>query len=129
MHLNPNVQRPVKTILNGHPNIHLIEPLGYELFVFLMSMSYFVLTDSGGIQEEPPSLGKPVLVMRNTTERPEGIEAGTEKLVGTVKDTIVHKTMELLENSSLYEKMAKAINPYGDGNAAERIVNILLETL
>ncbi|MDI6891098.1 MAG: UDP-N-acetylglucosamine 2-epimerase (non-hydrolyzing) [Thermodesulfovibrionales bacterium] len=126
VHLNPNVQQPVKSILNGKPNIYLIEPLEYEPFVFLVSQSYLILTDSGGIQEEAPSLGKPVLVMRNTTERPEGIEAGVVKLVGTDKDTIVNETLELLDDQSLYEKMSKAVNPYGDGRAGERIVNILL---
>lgn len=125
VHFNPNVQRPVRAILNGTPNIHLIEPLEYERFVFLMNKAYLILSDSGGIQEEAPSLGKPVLVLRDTTERPEGIEAGTVKLVGVDKDTIVKETLELLDNPSLYEKMSKSVNPYGDGRAAERIVNIL----
>lgn len=129
VHLNPNVQKPVKSILSGKANIHLIEPLEYEPFVFLMSNAYLILTDSGGIQEEAPSLGKPVLVMRDTTERPEGIEAGTVKLVGTDKNKIVNETIELLENSSLYERMSKAVNPYGDGRASERIVDIILEKL
>ncbi len=129
VHLNPNVQEPVKTILNGRPNIHLIEPLEYEPFVFLMSYSYLILTDSGGIQEEAPSLGKPVLVMRDTTERPEGIEVGTVKLVGTDKDTIVNNTFELLDNPVLYDKMSIAINPYGDGKAAERIYRVLSKLL
>lgn len=97
----------------------------YEPFVFLMNHSYLILTDSGGIQEEAPSLGKPVLAMRDTTERPEGIEAGTVRLVGTDKDRIVSEIMRLLDNTSLYEKMSKAVNPYGDGKAAERIVEIL----
>lgn len=125
VHLNPNVQQPVKTILNSKHNIHLIEPLQYEQFVFLMNNSYIILTDSGGIQEEAPSLGKPVLVMRDTTERPEGIEAGTVKLVGTDKHAIINNTLELLDNPSLYDKMSKAINPYGDGKAAERIYRVL----
>jgi UDP-N-acetylglucosamine 2-epimerase (non-hydrolysing) len=125
VHLNPNVQKPVRTILNGTPNVHLIEPLEYEPFVFLMNNSYLILTDSGGIQEEAPSLGKPVLVMRKTTERPEGIEAGTVKLVGTDRKSIVSEIMELLDNLLLYEKMSKAVNPYGDGKAAKRIVEIL----
>lgn len=129
VHLNPNVQGPVKRILGGIDNIHLIEPLEYEQFVFLMNSSYLILTDSGGIQEEAPSLSKPVLVMRNTTERPEGIEAGVVKLVGTDKDAIVKNTIELLENQVLYEKMSKSVNPYGDGKASERIVNILLSVL
>lgn len=125
VHLNPNVQKPVKTILNGNPDIHLIEPLEYEPFVFLMNNAYLILTDSGGIQEEAPSLGKPVLVMRDTTERPEGVEAGTVKLVGTDKDIIVNETLELIDNSLLYERMSKAVNPYGDGKAAEKIVSVL----
>ncbi len=125
VHLNPNVQQPVKKILNGLPNMFLIDPLEYEPFVFLMNRSYLILTDSGGIQEEAPSLGKPVLVMRNTTERPEGIEAGSVKLVGTIKDAIVSETIELLDNTSLYRKMSRASSPYGDGRSAERIANIL----
>ncbi len=125
VHLNPNVQRPVKSILKGIDNVFLIEPIEYEAFVFLMNESYLILTDSGGIQEEAPSLGKPVLVMRNTTERPEGIEAGVVRLVGTVKDDIVRNTMELLDDYSIYEKMSRSSNPYGDGKAAERIVEII----
>ena len=129
VHLNPNVQRPVKTILKGIDNVFLIEPLEYESFVFLMNESHLILTDSGGIQEEAPSLGKPVLVMRNTTERPEGIEAGVVKLVGTKKEDIIRNTMELLDNQILYEKMSQSANPYGDGRASERIVDILLSVL
>jgi UDP-N-acetylglucosamine 2-epimerase (non-hydrolysing) len=125
VHLNPNVQRPVKEILKDIDNVLLIEPLEYEPFVSLMNESYLILTDSGGIQEEAPSLGKPVLVMRKTTERPEGIEAGVVKLVGTGKDDIVRNTIELLENHSLYEKMSGSANPYGDGEAAERITDII----
>lgn len=125
VHMNPDVQRPVMSLLKGIPNINLIEPLEYEPFVFLMRHSYLVLTDSGGIQEEAPSLGKPVLVMRDTTERPEGIEAGTVKLIGTDKDNIVNETVNLLLYSTEYEKMSRAINPYGDGKASERIVEIL----
>jgi len=125
VHLNPNVQRPVKTILSGKNNIYLIEPLEYEQFVFLMNKSYLILTDSGGIQEEAPSLGKPVLVMRNKTERPEGIEAGVAKLVGTEKDNIIKSTIELIENKPLYKRMSKLINPYGDGRASYRIAEIL----
>lgn len=120
VHLNPNVQKPVKSILNEQRNVYLIDPLEYEPFVFLMSSAYLVLTDSGGIQEEAPSLGKPVLVLRNTTERPEGIEAGTVKLVGTDRDEIVNNTLELLNNQRLYEGMSKAVNPYGDGRAAKK---------
>jgi UDP-N-acetylglucosamine 2-epimerase (non-hydrolysing) len=124
VHLNPNVQAPVKSILGNKSNIRLIEPLEYEPFVFLMNHSCIILTDSGGIQEEAPSLGKPVLVMRNVTERPEGIEAGSVKLVGTNKSEIVSETIELLDNPVSHEKMSKAINPYGDGLAALRIVDI-----
>jgi UDP-N-acetylglucosamine 2-epimerase (non-hydrolysing) len=129
VHLNPNVQRVVKNLLNNQPNIHLIEPIEYETFVFLMNSSFLVLTDSGGIQEEAPSLGKPVLVMRDTTERPEGLEAGTVQLVGTDKDKIVDTTLNLVSNPSHYELMSKAINPYGDGKAAARIVRITEDIL
>jgi len=129
VHLNPNVQKPVRDILSDIPNIYLIEPLDYEPFVYLMEKAYLILTDSGGIQEEAPSLGKPVLVMRNVTERPEGIEAGVVKLVGTDKERIVAETEILLDDKKAYEKMAQASNPYGDGKAAERIVDILEEVL
>jgi UDP-N-acetylglucosamine 2-epimerase (non-hydrolysing) len=125
VHLNPNVQRPVKSILKGKANILLIEPLEYEPFIFLMNRSYLILTDSGGIQEEAPSLGKPVLVMRNATERPEGIRAGVVKLVGTDKKKIVSNTLKLMSNTVLYQKMSGVANPYGDGKAAERIVEVL----
>jgi len=126
VHLNPNVQKPVREILSGLSNIYLIAPLEYEPFVFLMSSAFLILTDSGGIQEEAPSLGKPVLLLRDTTERPEGIQSGIVKLVGTEKDAIVNSTMELLDDRPLYETMATALNPFGDGQAAERIVNIIL---
>ena len=129
VHLNPNVQKPVRDILSDIPNIYLIEPLDYEPFVYLMEKAYLILTDSGGIQEEAPSLGKPVLVMRNVTERPEGIEAGVVKLVGTDKERIVAETEILLDNKKAYERMAQASNPYGDGKATERIVDILEEVL
>jgi len=129
VHLNPNVQKPVKKFLGGKSNIHLIEPLEYETFIFLMNSSYLILTDSGGIQEEAPSLGKPVLVMRNTTERPEGIEARTIRLIGTTKHSIVKETQKLLDDPKYYEEMAKVANPYGDGNSAGRIVNILSRLL
>ncbi|MCX5807365.1 MAG: UDP-N-acetylglucosamine 2-epimerase (non-hydrolyzing) [Proteobacteria bacterium] len=129
VHLNPNVQEPVKRMLSGIKNIYLIEPLEYERFVFLMNNSYLILTDSGGIQEEGPSLGKPVLVMRNTTERPEGIESGAVKLIGTDQDNIVRGALDLLENTALYEKMSKSVNPYGDGRASEKITDILLSKL
>jgi len=127
VHLNPNVREPVFRILGNVPRIHLIEPLGYLPFVQLMRLAYLILTDSGGIQEEAPTLGKPVLVMRNVTERPEGIEAGTSKLVGTNVAAIVDATQRLLADKHEYEQMAKAVNPYGDGKAAQRIVDILLE--
>lgn len=125
MHLNPNVREPVNRILKDLPNVHLIEPLEYLPFVCLMNQSYIILTDSGGVQEEAPSLGKPVLVMRNTTERPEAIAAGTVKLVGTNKDTIVAALKELLDNEDSYKTMSFAHNPYGDGKACERIVKFL----
>jgi UDP-N-acetylglucosamine 2-epimerase (non-hydrolysing) len=125
VHLNPNVRKTVKAVLNGSHNIKLIEPLEYEPFVFLMNNSYLVLTDSGGVQEEAPSLGKPVLVMRDNTERPEGVEAGTVKLVGAKKDTVIDETLALLDDSSLYGRMSNAVNPYGDGWASGRIVDII----
>lgn len=127
VHLNPKVQEPVRRILGGVDNVHLIEPLDYLPFVYLMKRSHIILTDSGGIQEEAPSLGKPVLVMRDTTERPEAVEAGTVKLVGTDCDRIFSETMRLLEDSSSYQRMARAHNPYGDGLAAQRIATIFLK--
>lgn len=126
VHLNPNVRKPVFEILNGHKKIHLIEPLAYPNLVWLMSKSYLILTDSGGIQEEAPSLGKPVLVMRDVTERIEGINAKTAKLVGTDNNKIVVETERLLKDEEEYQKMAKAVNPYGDGNTSERIADIIL---
>ncbi|EAI0652400.1 UDP-N-acetylglucosamine 2-epimerase (non-hydrolyzing) [Campylobacter coli] len=127
VHLNPNVQKPVKTFLSNISNIYLINPLKYEEFIYLMSNCHFIITDSGGVQEEAPSLGKPILVMRETTERPEAIEAGTVKLVGTCKDSIVREAQELIDNKDKYEKMSKACNPYGDGRACEKIIEILIE--
>jgi len=127
VHLNPSVREPVFRILGDTTNVHLIEPLDYALFVFLMNRAYIILTDSGGIQEEAPSLGKPVLVMREKTERPEAIEAGTAKLIGTDCERIFTETQQLLDDQVEYEKMAKATNPFGDGNAAERIVQVLQE--
>lgn len=121
VHLNPNVQEPVRRILKHCPNIHLTEPLDYLPFVYLMERSYMIITDSGGVQEEAPSLGKPVLVMRETTERPEAVDAGTVKLVGTDEDLIVQETHHLLRNTSVYETMSRAHNPYGDGQASRRI--------
>ena len=127
VHLNPNVQEPVHRILDGLDRVHLIKPLNYVSFVQLMDKAYLILTDSGGIQEEAPSLGKPILVMRNATERPEVIEAGAAKLIGTLSETIVGATMELLGNREEYDRMAELPNPYGDGEAARRIVKILME--
>jgi len=127
VHLNPNVREPVNRILSNVNNVHLIEPLDYVPFVKLMDSSYLILTDSGGIQEEAPSLGKPVLVMRDTTERPEAVTAGTVKLVGANKKSIVSETIKLLDDESLYQKMARAHNPYGDGSACIRIREILEE--
>src|SRR5690554_82919 len=125
VHLNPNVQEPVKRLLGGAGNVHLIQPLGYEPFVFLMQQAYLVLTDSGGVQEEAPGLGKPVLVMRDTTERPEAIEAGTVKLVGTDAEVIVSAVQGLIDDAEQYETMSRAHNPYGDGRASERICAFL----
>ncbi|KAA5839456.1 UDP-N-acetylglucosamine 2-epimerase (non-hydrolyzing) [Pseudomonas chlororaphis] len=125
VHLNPNVREPVNRLLSGIDNIHLIEPLDYLPFVYLMNRSYLILTDSGGVQEEAPSLGKPVLVMRDTTERPEAIEAGTVRLVGTEKEKITSNLRELLLDSDAYQEMSFAHNPYGDGNACARIINTL----
>lgn len=125
MHLNPNVREPVNRLLATLDNVFLIEPLDYLPFVYLMNRSYVLLTDSGGIQEEAPSLGKPVLVMRDTTERPEAVDAGTVKLVGTNVETIVNELSELLSNENSYKAMSFAHNPYGDGNACSRIINAL----
>ncbi|WP_456480616.1 non-hydrolyzing UDP-N-acetylglucosamine 2-epimerase [Nautilia sp.] len=127
VHLNPNVREPVKKIIGTHPKIKLIEPLNYPYFIWLMSKSYLILTDSGGIQEEAPSLGKPVLVLREVTERKEGIKAGTSKLVGTKKGNIVKETLKLLNDSQQYQNMTKAVNPYGDGKTSYRILEILKE--
>ncbi|MFZ6010355.1 MAG: non-hydrolyzing UDP-N-acetylglucosamine 2-epimerase [Bacteroidota bacterium] len=125
VHFNPNVRQVVNEILINIPNVHLIEPLDYPHLVWLMNRSYLVLTDSGGIQEEAPSLGKPVLVMREVTERQEGIDAGTAVLVGTRKENITAHARKLLDDSNAYQKMAKAVNPYGDGKTSQRIVDIL----
>lgn len=125
VHLNPNVQKPVNELLSGIDNIKLIEPQDYLPFVYLMNKSYLILTDSGGIQEEAPSLGKPVLVMRDTTERPEAVSAGTVKLVGTDPVVMEDSVMELLENQDLYQKMTEAHNPYGDGTACDQIISFL----
>jgi len=125
VHLNPNVRDPVYKILDGQDRIILTEPVEYNVLVHLMKAAYLVLTDSGGIQEEAPAFGKPVLVMRNETERPEGIEAGTAKLVGPNRDKIVEETERLLYDHGEYMSMARAVNPYGDGRAAERIVEVV----
>jgi UDP-N-acetylglucosamine 2-epimerase (non-hydrolysing) len=125
VHLNPNVQAPVQRILGSVPNITLTEPLEYLPLVYLMKQATLVITDSGGIQEEAPALGKPVLVLRETTERPEAVDAGTVKLVSTDREVIVSRTRRLLDDPAEYEKMAQAVNPYGDGQAAGRIVNVL----
>ncbi len=125
VHLNPNVQKPVYEIVGNYSNIHLTEALGYEDFIFLMKHAHLILTDSGGVQEEAPSLGKPVLVMRDTTERPEAVEAGTVRLVGADMHKIVAGVSELLDDLATYEAMSKASNPYGDGKATDRIVAFL----
>ena len=125
VHLNPNVREPVMRLLGAHPRVHLIEPQDYVPFVYLMSRAHLILTDSGGIQEEAPSLGKPVLVMRDNTERPEAVEAGTVVLVGTDRSRIVREANRLLDSSEAYLAMARAHNPYGDGQAARRIVERL----
>jgi UDP-N-acetylglucosamine 2-epimerase (non-hydrolysing) len=125
VHLNPNVREPVNRIMGNRNRIHLIEPLEYPYLLWLMNRSYLIITDSGGIQEEAPSLGKPVLVMRDVTERTEGIDAGTARLVGTEKENILANAEELLTNTEIYSKMSQAINPYGDGNASKMIVNTM----
>jgi UDP-N-acetylglucosamine 2-epimerase (non-hydrolysing) len=125
VHLNPNVQKPVYEILSNIKNIYLIEPLQYEQFIYLMYKSYFIITDSGGVQEEAPSLSKPVLVMRDTTERPEALEAGTVKLVGTNVKLIVKEAQELINSQQSYDKMSKAHNPYGDGKACKKIIKFI----
>ena len=128
VHLNPNVQEPVNRILKGTPHVHLLPPVEYLPLVHLMKKSYLVLTDSGGIQEEAPSLGKPVLVLREVTERPEGVEAGTARVVGTDTARIVSEARRLLTDRAAYDAMAHAVNPYGDGKAAARIVDLLSQS-
>src|SRR5690606_14563109 len=125
VHLNPNVQKPVHEILSEIDNVKLIDPLAYPAFVWLMAQSYMIITDSGGVQEEAPSLGKPVLVMRDTTERPEAVEAGTVILVGTDKTTIVNETQSLLTNTNRYKQMSGLHNTYGDGKACQRILEFI----
>jgi UDP-N-acetylglucosamine 2-epimerase (non-hydrolysing) len=129
VHLNPNVQEPVHRILDGNERIHLIAPLPYETFAHLMNRAYLIITDSGGIQEEAPVLGKPVLVLREVTERPEAVEAGVVKVVGTDPDRIISEAERLLYEEAEYKRMAQTVSPYGDGHAAERIVRILMERL
>lgn len=126
VHLNPNVKNIVYKTLKNIPNIHLINPIDYEPFIYLMYNSFIILTDSGGIQEEAPSLGKPVLVMRDTTERPEAVTAGTVKLVGTNKEKIANEVQKLIDTPSEYKRMSKAHNPYGTGNVCKKIVNYLI---
>lgn len=128
VHLNPNVQKPVYDILGNVEAIKLIAPLSYPAFVWLMNKSHMIVTDSGGVQEEAPSLGKPVLVMRNTTERPEAVEAGTVVLVGTDKDKIVSEATKLLREKDEYMRMSKLHNPYGDGNACKKIIDHIIKT-
>tara|TARA_B100000965_G_scaffold396407_1_gene411309 strand:- start:1559 stop:2707 length:1149 start_codon:yes stop_codon:yes gene_type:complete len=125
VHFNPNVQKPVREILSNAKNIHLIEPLSYECFIYMMSKSFFIITDSGGIQEEAPSLGKPVLVMRDSSERPEAIKAGTVKLVGTDYEKIIEESQKLIDDENEYNKMSKAYNPYGDGKASLKVLNFV----
>lgn len=129
VHLNPNVQEPVHRHLSGLDNVHLIEPQDYLPFIYLMQQAHVILTDSGGVQEEAPSLGKPVLVMRDTTERPEAVEAGTVRLVGTDEMRIVAELQRLLDDSDEYARMSEAHNPYGDGKACARIVEVIAATL
>jgi len=125
VHLNPSVKQPVYQLLAGAANVHLIEPLEYIPFVYLMLRSHMILTDSGGIQEEGPSLGKPVLVMRNVTERPEALAAGNVILVGTDRERIVSEVKRLLIDKAVYRQMSRSVSPYGDGQAAERIASML----
>jgi UDP-N-acetylglucosamine 2-epimerase (non-hydrolysing) len=125
VHPNPNVKSTAHEILSNNRKIHLLSPMSYEAFAHTMNKAYLILTDSGGIQEEAPSLGKPVLVLRHKTERPEGVRAGTVKIIGTDKEKIIKETSSLLQNNNEYNKMANAINPYGDGKAAERIFKII----
>ncbi|MFN0070909.1 MAG: non-hydrolyzing UDP-N-acetylglucosamine 2-epimerase, partial [Chloroflexota bacterium] len=125
VHRNPNVRQTVERMLSGHARIHLLPPLEYDEFILLLNRCTLVLTDSGGVQEEGPVLGKPVLVMRETTERPEGVAAGSNRLVGTDTQTIVSMAERLLHDPAEYESMARASNPFGDGHAAERIVDFL----
>ncbi|NJN23931.1 MAG: UDP-N-acetylglucosamine 2-epimerase (non-hydrolyzing) [Acaryochloridaceae cyanobacterium RL_2_7] len=127
LHRNPTVREPLKEILDNHPRAFLIEPLDYQELVGAIQRCTLLLTDSGGLQEEAPSLGKPVLVLRENTERPEAVQAGTAKLIGTNSSTILQETHELLSNQDSYHKMANAINPFGDGTSSTQILKIVLE--
>jgi UDP-N-acetylglucosamine 2-epimerase len=129
VHPNPNVRRPVAELLSGHPRIHLVDPVGYRAFVRMLRRAWIVVTDSGGIQEEAPGLGKPVLVMRETTERPEAVAAGTARLVGTSPARILAAIQDLHDNEVSYRGMATARNPFGDGHAAERMEERLAQDL
>jgi UDP-N-acetylglucosamine 2-epimerase (hydrolysing) len=125
VHLNPRVQAVANAVLDGHPAIHLVAPLDYVPFIALMERAYLIVTDSGGIQEEAPGLGKPVLVTRDTTERPEAVDAGTARLVGTSAEGLVAAAHALLDNSEVYRLMSKAANPFGDGTAAKQLIELL----
>jgi UDP-N-acetylglucosamine 2-epimerase (non-hydrolysing) len=125
VHLNPNVRTVVRRLLTGHSRVTMLEPVDYLQFVWLMERAYLILTDSGGVQEEAPTFGKPILVLREVTERPEGVEANVARLVGTDEDRIVSETLRLLNDCSSYDAMARGLNPYGDGFAAKRIVDVL----
>ena len=129
VHPNPHVQKTVKKVFSKNDRVHLLPPMDYEVFAHVMNRSYMILTDSGGIQEEAPALGKPVLVLREKTERPEGVLAGTVKIVGTDIDRIVKEASNILASKTAYDKMARASNPYGDGKAAQRIFNIIHSAL
>jgi len=129
VHLNPNVQKPVQGLLSDIHNIYLISPLQYEQFIYMMDKSYFIITDSGGVHEEAPSLGKPVLVMRDTTERPEALDAGTVKLVGTDTALIIKESQKLIDDPKAYSLMSQASNPYGDGNASQKVIEFLKQTM
>jgi len=129
VHKNPTVREVVDKVLGNHPRVYLIEPMDYEAFINLMSKTYLILSDSGGIQEEAPSLGKPVLVVRDTTERPEAVDAGTVDVVGTSYEKVLHGIKILMSDSIIYNKMSQAANPYGDGFASQRIAEIVVENL
>jgi UDP-N-acetylglucosamine 2-epimerase (non-hydrolysing) len=129
VHLNPNIKEPVERLLSSYKNIHLVKPLDYPSFVWMMVQSYLIITDSGGVQEEAPSLGKPVLVLRETTERPEAVTAGTVKIVGTNIESITNASIDLINNSELYNKMSQSHNPYGDGYSIQKIINYIIKNI